>query len=36
METTIFLVGLSCSCLVVGIYFFFVRSRREEKPQDSQ
>ncbi len=34
METTIFLVGVSCCCLVVGIYFFFVRSRPEEKPQD--
>ena len=30
METNVFLVGLSCSCLVVGIYFFFVRPRPGE------
>jgi nitrogen fixation-related uncharacterized protein len=36
METTIFLVGVSCSCLIVGIYFFFVRSRPEQKPEDPQ
>jgi hypothetical protein len=36
METTISLVVVSCACLVVGIYFFFVRSRPEEKQQDSQ
>jgi hypothetical protein len=34
METTIFLVVTSCACLVVGIYFFFVRSRPEEKAQE--
>ena len=33
MATTIFLIVLSCSCLVVGIYFFFVRARPEEKAQ---
>ena len=31
METTIVLVAVSCSVLVVGIYFFFVRARPEEK-----
>ena len=36
METTIFLVVTSCACLVVGIYFFFVRARPEEKSQESQ
>ena len=36
MATTVFLVGLSCSCLVVGIYFFFVRARPEEKPEAPQ
>ena len=36
MATTVFLVGLSCSCLVVGIYFFFVRSRPDEKAQEPQ
>jgi hypothetical protein len=36
MATTVFLIGLSCSCLVVGIYFFFVRTRPDEKPQDAQ
>jgi nitrogen fixation-related uncharacterized protein len=33
MEITHFLIGISCVCLVVGIYFFFVRSRPEEKAQ---
>lgn len=35
METS-FIVVLSCVCLVVGIYFFFVRSRTSEnsKPQE--
>ena len=36
METTTYLVILSCSCLVVGIYFFFVRARPGEKSPDSQ
>ncbi len=33
METTTFLIVVSCICLVVGIYFFFVRSRPEENAQ---
>jgi hypothetical protein len=36
MELTIYMVALSCTCLIVGIYFFFVRPRPGEKPQDSQ
>ena len=30
MEFNVYLVDLSCSCLVVGIYFFFVRQRAGE------
>ena len=33
MEAT-FLVVTSCACLVVGIYFFFVRSRPGEMAQE--
>ena len=33
---TIFLVVVSCACLVVGIYFFFVRQRPHENLEDSQ
>jgi hypothetical protein len=35
META-FLVVASCACLVVGLYFFFVRARPGEKapPQE--
>lgn len=37
METTLSLIALACVCLVVGIYFFFVRQRsNEQQPQDSQ
>jgi len=36
MDTTVFLVSLSCACLVVGIYFFFVRRRPDENLHDSQ
>jgi hypothetical protein len=36
MAITISLIVISCSCLVVGIYFFFVRSRPEEKSQAQQ
>jgi hypothetical protein len=36
MATTIFLIVTSCACLVVGIYFFFVRSGREEKPREPE
>lgn len=32
METGVFLIAASCVCLVVGIYFFFVRARRDESP----
>jgi hypothetical protein len=30
METI--LIVVSCACLVVGLYFFFVRSRPKETP----
>jgi len=37
MDTTVFLVVTACVCLVVGIYFFFVRSRSaEEKSEQPQ
>jgi nitrogen fixation-related uncharacterized protein len=36
MDTTVFLVVIACFCLVVGIYFFFVRSRPEEKSSEPQ
>lgn len=36
METTPFLIGISCVSLVVGIYFFFVRTRPEEKVQTQE
>jgi hypothetical protein len=36
MATEISLLVITCSCLVVGIYFFFVRARPEEKAQQSQ
>jgi hypothetical protein len=36
METILFWVVASCACLVVGIYFFFVRSRRDEKTPEQQ
>jgi hypothetical protein len=37
MDTgTIFLVVASCACLVVGIYFFFVRKRPDENSQTQE
>ena len=33
---TIFLIVTACACLVVGLYFFFVRSRPSEKPHEPQ
>jgi len=36
MATTIFLIVTSCALLVVGIYFFFVRSRQEENPRERE
>jgi hypothetical protein len=36
MDSTVFLIMTACACLVVGIYFFFVRSRPEEKSQQQQ
>jgi hypothetical protein len=36
METTLSLIAISCACLVVGIYFFFVRSRPADKPNEPQ
>jgi hypothetical protein len=35
META-FLVIVSCACLVVGIYFFFVRARPTEGAQQRE
>lgn len=35
MDSTYWVV-LSCTCLVVGIYFFFVRPRPSETPQQEQ
>ncbi len=32
----LFWVVASCACLVVGIYFFFVRPRPDEKSRESQ
>ena len=34
METTLSLIGVTCACLVVGIYFFFVRNRPGEKASE--
>ena len=36
MDTNVFMVGLACCCLVVGIYFFFVRNRTEEHVHQPQ
>jgi hypothetical protein len=36
MESYLFWVVATCACLVVGIYFFFVRSRPDEKSQEPQ
>ena len=36
METTIGLIVVACACLVVGIYFFFVRTRPSDNLHDSQ
>ena len=36
METTVFMIAVSCVCLIVGIYFFFVRPRPEENPGEPQ
>lgn len=36
MDSTVYLVVLACACLVVGIYFFFVRQRPEEKSPEQQ
>ncbi len=30
------LFGVTCTCLVVGIYFFFVRSRPNEQTNNQQ
>ena len=32
----VFWISAACLCLVVGIYFFFVRARPEEKAPDRQ
>lgn len=36
MDSVIFWVVASCACVVVGIYFFFVRSRTDEKAGEPQ
>jgi hypothetical protein len=36
MDNVLFWVVCSCGFVVVGIYFFFVRSRPSEKTPDSQ
>jgi nitrogen fixation-related uncharacterized protein len=36
METTIALIAVSCVCLVVGIYFFFVRSKPGEQKRTQE
>jgi len=36
MEPIVFWIVTTCACLVVGIYFFFVRERPEEKPSEPQ
>lgn len=36
MDNLIFWVVATCACLVVGIYFFFVRSRTDEKAPEQQ
>jgi len=33
---TVFLIVTACACIVVGLYFFFVRSRPSEKSHDRQ
>jgi hypothetical protein len=32
MDATVFWVVSACVCLVVGVYFFFVRARQAENP----
>ena len=34
MESVLFWVVAACACLVVGIYFFFVRTRPIEQPHE--
>jgi hypothetical protein len=36
MDNVLFWVVATCICLVVGIYFFFVRSRPEEESPESK
>jgi len=36
MDITGYLILTACACLVVGIYFFFVRQRPEEKSEQPQ
>lgn len=36
MENVIFWLVATCACLVVGVYFFFVRARPEEKSPEPQ
>jgi hypothetical protein len=32
MDSTFFWIVAACACIVVGIYFFFVRGRQPESP----
>ena len=36
MESVLFWVIAACACLVVGIYFFFVRTRPVEQSNEAQ
>ena len=36
MDSTFFWVVAACACLIVGIYFFFVRARPTDKAREPQ
>lgn len=36
MDSTFFWIVAACVCIVVGIYFFFVRARQPENPTPPQ
>jgi hypothetical protein len=36
MGTTFSLIAITCACLVVGVYFFFVRSRPADESNERQ
>jgi hypothetical protein len=35
MDNVLFWIAASCACLVVGIYFFFVRRRASEQHESA-